>query len=78
MGDCMGKCKGNTTGTAATSCTSTDLNSKNNKFDLETFDLVSEYCIWPYQITVHFFIRGSYLNDNNIPVYVDASANHQH
>eukprot|EP01048_Picozoa_sp_COSAG05_P008573 COSAG05_NODE_659_length_8055_cov_3.528406_5_plen_71_part_00 len=24
---------------------STDLNSKNNKFDLETFDLVSEYYI---------------------------------
>ena len=23
---------------------STDLNSENNKFDLETFDLVSEYC----------------------------------
>ena len=26
-------------------CTgSTDLNSENNKFDLETFDLVSHYC----------------------------------
>ena len=23
---------------------STDLNSENNKFDMETFDLVSEYC----------------------------------
>ena len=25
---------------------STDLNSENNKFDMETFDLVSEYCIF--------------------------------
>ena len=24
---------------------STDLNSENNKFDMETFDLVSEYCM---------------------------------
>ena len=24
---------------------STDLNSENNKFDMETFDLVSQYCI---------------------------------
>ena len=30
------------TGTAAASCT--DLNSENIKFDLETFDLLSEYC----------------------------------
>eukprot|EP01048_Picozoa_sp_COSAG05_P008214 COSAG05_NODE_614_length_8342_cov_5.716851_4_plen_48_part_00 len=32
------------TGTAAASCTSTDLNSENNKFDHETSDLVNEYC----------------------------------
>ena len=25
---------------------STDLNSENNKFDLETFDLVSQYCMY--------------------------------
>ena len=27
---------------------STDLNSENNKFDMETFDLVSEYCSLAY------------------------------
>ena len=41
MGECMGKCRGNTSRSIRYS---TDLNSENNKFDMETFDLVSEYC----------------------------------
>ena len=44
----MGKCRGNTTGTVVGLFgTVLILTQKIIKFDMETFDLVSEYCTWP-------------------------------
>ena len=37
---------------------STDLNSENNKFDMETFDLVSEYCTPNTLLCMHSHICG--------------------